>query len=311
MSTALATSAVDPAIGEAMAVYHQLNALRNAIAPDLNDAELQLFAMVAHHSRLDPFARQIYAVKRQGKVTFQTGIDGFRSSAEETGEYSHSDEPEYSEWIEKPFPHPTTARVTVYRYRNGRLVGQSATARWDSYYPGESQGFQWKKMPDVMLGKCAEALAFRKLFPRRFAGLYVAEEMGQADAPQEAAPVLTARDRAAAARAKVEARVVSPDESARPETANADPGVEPPQDTALSAAPPDMPGVTPVAGPSPDDGPSPGVNAKDFRAWLRENVIGITDALKPARERWGEEILLDELTDAQRAELMALLKKED
>src|SRR5690349_24988725 len=113
-ATALTTSAVSPAVAEAMEVYERLSVVRNVLAPALNDAELSLFAMVAQRSGLDPFARQIYAVKRSGRVTFQTGIDGYRSTAERTREYGGSDEPEYGPMTSG---HPEWARVTVYRIK--------------------------------------------------------------------------------------------------------------------------------------------------------------------------------------------------
>ena len=56
-----------------------LRAVRSVLAPDLTDDELILFAMVAQRSGLDPFAKQLYAIKRKGRLGFQTGIDGLRS----------------------------------------------------------------------------------------------------------------------------------------------------------------------------------------------------------------------------------------
>lgn len=187
-TTAVALAPTAPGqITSANEMNEALKAVQAAIAPDLNPSELKLFAMVAYRSGLDPFAKQIHAVKRQGKVTFQTGIDGFRSSAERTGTYDGQDEPEYGpacSCSEQPKPHPEWARVTVYRIRNGERKAQSATAFWHEFKPApgsSGNGDQmWKKMPRNQLAKCAEALAFRKAFPYVLADVYSPEEMAQA-----------------------------------------------------------------------------------------------------------------------------------
>ena len=188
---------------EVAVIREQIDAVRKVLAPDLTDQELQLFAMVAHRSHLDPFAKQIYAIKRAGKLTFQTGIDGFRASAEETGEYRGSDEPEYGPIIDVSFPHPEWARVTVHRqYPTGDWLHQSATVYWDEYYPGDAGGHQWRKMPRAMLSKAAEAAAFRRAFPKRFGGVYEATEMAQADSDMIERPS-SAKANAASRRAAI------------------------------------------------------------------------------------------------------------
>jgi phage recombination protein Bet len=173
-----------------------LNTVAAVLAPDLNADELRLFAMVASRSGLDPFAKQIYAVKRKGRVTFQTGIDGYRSIAARTGLYDGQDEPEYGPVCgcgdNRPAGHPEFATVRVYRKGVSRAI--AATAYWHEYKPeqGErgTQDAMWTRMPRVMLAKVAEALALRKAFPydpenRQGIGadIYTADEMAQAERP--------------------------------------------------------------------------------------------------------------------------------
>lgn len=217
----LTTSATDPDVAAAMVVFDRLKPLKDALGcKDLSDTELQLFAMVASHTGLDPFTKQIYAIKRSGKVTHQTGIDGYRSSAERTKEYRGSDEATFEvcdcgDAVKSPAVHPALARVVVYRAYPDGIRPQIGVARWhelkpDHFKPQNAYGFlddMWWDMPWNQLAKCAEAAALRKAFPRVFGGVYIAEEMQRADTVEgvavEVAP--TASERLAAKRAAAQA----------------------------------------------------------------------------------------------------------
>lgn len=226
----LVPSVVDPEISAALTVFDRLAPLKNALGlADLNDQELQLFAMVAHRTGLDPFSRQIYAVKRKGKVVHQTGIDGYRTIAESKagGQYAGSDEPTFEDCDcnEAPAGHPKIARVVVHRILpSGHVVDQVGVARWHELYPGPGEeGFMWRRMPFNQLAKCAEANGLRKAFPRVLEGVYVAEEMDQANVSEGVAvPVRpTARERIAARRAAIEGTTEPVHEAEeRPETAD-------------------------------------------------------------------------------------------
>ena len=154
----------------------QVDLIKSQIAVGATDDELKLFLHVADKSGLDPLSRQIYFIKRSGKMTIQTAIDGFRAIADRTGQYIGSSDAVFEEIANKP----VKATVTVNKVVQSVIGNFTATARWDEYYPGKSQGFMWDKMPHTMLGKCAEALALRKAFPAQLSGLYTGDEMAQA-----------------------------------------------------------------------------------------------------------------------------------
>jgi phage recombination protein Bet len=152
----------------------------------LTDIEFGAFLEACKRYQLNPLANQIYArsqpatEKNPRQVTYCCQIDGYRLIADRTLTYAGNEDPRYDD--EK---NPRRATVTVYKIVAGQRCAFEASARWDQYFPGERQGFMWKKMPHLMLGKCAEALALRKAFPAELSGLYTVEEMHQAGEVEE------------------------------------------------------------------------------------------------------------------------------
>jgi phage recombination protein Bet len=153
----------------------------------LSDVEFGAFMAACQRYQLNPLANQIYArltletQKNPRSVVYMTQIDGYRLIADRTGAYAGSDDIAYAvdgdgENAERK------ATCTVHKIVGGEPRPFAASAWWSEFYPGGNQAFMWDKMPHLMLGKCAEALALRKAFPAQLAGLYTDTEMQQADA---------------------------------------------------------------------------------------------------------------------------------
>lgn len=153
------------------------------------DDDLLLFLYVAKRTGLDPLTKQIYAIYRwdsrlgKEKMTIQASIDGMRLVAQRTKGYAGQDDVIFDDETKK---YPTKATVTVYKQMAKERVPFTASARWGEYVQTNAQGLpmvMWGKMPYLMLGKCAEALALRKAFPNELSGIYTAEEMSQSASP--------------------------------------------------------------------------------------------------------------------------------
>jgi phage recombination protein Bet len=167
--------------------------LKGNVCKGATDAELATFLEVCKAKRLDPFSKQIHAVKRwtkdHGEVwSYQIGIDGFRAIADRTGErdgeegpYWCGDDGKWHDlWLDKK--PPRAARMLV--FRKGVSRPYKGLAQWDFYCQckkGGAPNLMWEKGGPHMLAKCAEALALRKAFPEDLSGVALPEEMGQAE----------------------------------------------------------------------------------------------------------------------------------
>lgn len=184
----------------------QIELISRTIAKGASPDELKLFLHQCDRTGLDPFSRQIYCIERWGydaakkqavkSMVTQVAIDGLRVVAQRSNEYAGQTTPEWcgkdGKWVQvwlsdEP---PAAARVGVYRKDFKEPL--YAVARYNAYVQrkkavppekiGEPNKF-WATMPDLMLSKCAEALALRKAFPQDMSGLYIQEEMGQQPPP--------------------------------------------------------------------------------------------------------------------------------
>ena len=175
--------------------------VKQQIARGATDIELRYFVNVCNRMGLDPFSRQIWAIKRWDSslgnyaMGIQVGIDGFRHTANRTGLYGGQIGPVWCGqdgvwkdiWLsdEPPF----AAKVGIIRtdFKEPIYAIAKYSAMVQLTKEKKPNAF-WTKMPDHMLAKCAEAQAIRKCFGSEFVGVFSEDETAMAPEPDLASP---------------------------------------------------------------------------------------------------------------------------
>lgn len=157
--------------------------LREMFLAGASDAESRVLIEIARARRLSPFLRQIYFRKQwdsesnSWKWIAIVAIDGFRSIAEDTGQYDGQDEPVFAYGASAEVP--TECKVSVWRKGIARpFVGVAHFKEYVQLRKDKTPNRFWGEKPHIMLAKCAESLAFRKAFPQQLSGIYAPEEIG-------------------------------------------------------------------------------------------------------------------------------------
>jgi len=150
----------------------QIQLIRDMCARDCTDNEFLLLMQLARTYQLDPFTRQIWAVKYgQNPAQIFCGRDGYLAIAHRSGVFDGMDAGSRMEgdelvgWCKvyrRDMSHPFSVEVYASEYSTGRNL--------------------WKDKPRTMIQKVAEAHALRRAFS--ISGLYSPEEIDTGDRPE-------------------------------------------------------------------------------------------------------------------------------
>lgn len=175
--------------------HGQMELIRSTVAKDCNAAELAMFLELCARYELDPFSKQIWAMKIKGSVVVVVSRDGLLALANRhtpsqgfsgPGEFLGCESDVVREHDHfRRFRDPALGTIVEHEYRDeqgkptadadkrGRILGAWALVHrrghfptyffgeWATYNTGQNV---WKSHPEAMMQKVPEAMALRKAF---------------------------------------------------------------------------------------------------------------------------------------------------
>lgn len=167
----------------------QVELIRHTVAADCNNAELAIFLEECARLELDPFAKQIWAIKLSGKMQIIVSRDGLLLLANRNRDFRgcqsfevrehdrfkvRTDENGHvhvaHEWCDANGEPTHGGKDGMLR---GEIVGAFAYVRREGHVDTQFFAYRsqydkgvnvWKSHPSAMIIKCAEGMALRKAF---------------------------------------------------------------------------------------------------------------------------------------------------
>lgn len=191
----------------------QIELVKRTVAKGATDDELQMFLHLANKYSLDPFAKEIWFIKRVKKVQSKDGKWDYPRLANGDIDYSEADAPtmmtsrdgylkiaqshaDYEGLISFPVREGDIFEIDAINYtvshkfgaKRGKIIGAWARCDRAGYKPqitfvdfeeyNDDKSTTWKKYPSAMIQKVAETFVLKRQFS--VSGLVSQEEMNSA-----------------------------------------------------------------------------------------------------------------------------------
>ena len=159
----------------------KLNQMKNMVAKNLDNNEFALFVEIGKALNLNPFLRQMWAVKFGGQAQIFVGRDGYLVNATRDPRYEgcQSDGIYTNDVITEGNNGTLIIRHNwadmgqlIAGYAVVFVTGRKPTVRKVLRSEFDKKQNNWKSMPETMIKKVAEAQALRFAFPDLFSGTY-------------------------------------------------------------------------------------------------------------------------------------------